>query len=192
MDYLEKIKSMVTKQPTSFSGHPAKNFACDLCRNPNINLDAKAVVQIFMQYKMLREATGFLFRYLEGDYKEHSELQTLVLEINLVGGAYQVVDAILDREMFHHFDKSHIAQLCEQTGLFERAFELYKSCGENERAVGVLYDKIKDIGRADRFAKLVKHSKVTKLVTAAREQHELSNGFSATTHTMPGRQPPGS
>ena len=186
MDYLEKIKSMVTEQPKSCSGvHPAKKLACDLCKNPNINLDAKAVVQTFMQYRMLREATGFLLCYLEGDCKEHSALQTLVLEINLVGGAHQVADAILDRDMFHHFDKCHIAQLCERTGLFERAFEIYKDCGENERAVGVLLDKIKDIGRAERFAKLVQNSEVTKQVIAARLQQELGSGFSATTHTMP-------
>ena len=108
-DYLEMIRSLVVKPPDGPA--QAKKMACELCKNPAVHLDAKAVVAIFMQHTLLREATGFLLSYLEGDRKEDSYLQTQLLEMNLIGGAGQVADAILDRDMFHHFDKNHIAQV---------------------------------------------------------------------------------
>ena len=32
----------------------------------------------------------------------------------------QVADAILSNQMFTHYDKAHIAQLCEKAGLLQR------------------------------------------------------------------------
>jgi len=33
---------------------------------------------------------------------------------------YQVADAILGNQMFTHYDRAHIAQLCENAGLLQR------------------------------------------------------------------------
>ena len=36
----------------------------------------------------------------------------------------QVADAILGNQMFTHYDKAHIAQLCEKAGLLQRVSNL--------------------------------------------------------------------
>lgn len=38
----------------------------------------------------------------------------------------QVADAILDNEMFTHYDRTHVAKLCENAGLYQRALEHYR------------------------------------------------------------------
>lgn len=40
--------------------------------------------------------------------------------------ATQVADAILDNEMFTHYDRTHVAKLCENAGLYQRALEHYR------------------------------------------------------------------
>nr|CAG8635911.1 3923_t:CDS:2 [Entrophospora candida] len=59
-----------------------------------------------------------------GPLPEHGHLQTHLLEMNLLH-APQVADAILGNNMFTHYDKPTIAHLCEKTGSFQRALELY-------------------------------------------------------------------
>ena len=39
--------------------------------------------------------------------------------------APQVADAILGNQMFTHYDRAHVAQLCEKAGLLQRALEHY-------------------------------------------------------------------
>lgn len=36
-----------------------------------------------------------------------------------------MADAILGNQMFTHYDRAHIAQLCEKAGLLQRALEHY-------------------------------------------------------------------
>lgn len=36
-----------------------------------------------------------------------------------------MADAILGNQMFTHYDKAHIAQMCEKAGLLQRALEHY-------------------------------------------------------------------
>jgi hypothetical protein len=38
----------------------------------------------------------------------------------------QVADAILANEMFSHYDRTHVARLCENAGLYQRALEHYQ------------------------------------------------------------------
>lgn len=38
----------------------------------------------------------------------------------------KVADAILDNEMFSHYDRTHVAKLCENAGLYQRALEHYR------------------------------------------------------------------
>ena len=47
----------------------------------------------------------------------------------------QVADAILGNQMFTHYDKAHIAQLCEKAGLLQRALEHYTDIYDIKRAV---------------------------------------------------------
>ena len=78
------------------------------------------------EQQMVEQATAFALDALKGKSTEaHGALQTRVLEATLILGQLQVADAILGQEIFQHYDKRHIAGLCEQHGLVERARSLY-------------------------------------------------------------------
>ena len=47
----------------------------------------------------------------------------------------QVADAIMGNQMFTHYDKPHVAQLCEKAGLLQRALEHYTDIYDIKRAV---------------------------------------------------------
>lgn len=49
--------------------------------------------------------------------------------------APQVADAILGNNMFHHYDKAHIGQLCEKAGLLQRALEHFTDLYDIKRTV---------------------------------------------------------
>lgn len=74
---------------------------------------------------MIQQATAFLLDVLAANKPEQGHLQTRLLEMNLMN-APQVADAILGNEMFSHYDKPRIAQLCENCGLMTRALEHYE------------------------------------------------------------------
>ena len=46
-----------------------------------------------------------------------------------------MADAILGNNMFTHYDRPHIAQLCEKAGLLQRALEHYTDLYDIKRAV---------------------------------------------------------
>ena len=68
---------------------------------------------------MIQPATSFLLDALKDNKPEQGHLQTRLLELNLVH-APQVADAILGNEMFTHYDRPRIANLCEKAGLLQR------------------------------------------------------------------------
>ena len=68
---------------------------------------------------MIQPATSFLLDALKDNKPEQGHLQTRLLEMNLVN-APQVADAILGNEMFSHYDRPRIANLCEKAGLLQR------------------------------------------------------------------------
>jgi hypothetical protein len=114
----------------------AQDMASQLVKNeggPMIEINA--VVDLFAQYNRLQECTSFLLDVLSGDKHEQGYLQTRLLEMNLIGGAPAVVDAILGHGMFSHFDKPHIARLCEKAGLIQRALELYSDLADFKRCI---------------------------------------------------------
>ena len=74
-------------------------------------VEVPVIIDVFMQFQRLQECTAFLLEVLAGDKAEEGFLQTKLLEMNLLGGAPQVVNAILGSGMFHHFDKPRIAGL---------------------------------------------------------------------------------
>lgn len=49
--------------------------------------------------------------------------------------APQVADAILGNQMFHHYDRAHIGQLCEKAGLLQRALEHFTDLYDIKRTV---------------------------------------------------------
>lgn len=54
--------------------------------------------------------------------------------MNLVN-APQVADAILGNEMFTHYDRPRIANLCEKAGLLQRALEHYEDISDIKRVI---------------------------------------------------------
>ena len=72
-----------------------------------------------MSQNMIQPATSFLLDALKENKPEQAHLQTRLLEMNLIH-APQVADAILGNEMFTHYDRPRIANLCEKAGLLQR------------------------------------------------------------------------
>jgi clathrin heavy chain len=75
-----------------------------------------------MSLNMVQQATSFLLDALKENKAEQAHLQTRLLEMNLMN-APLVADAILGNEMFTHYDRPYIAQLCEKAGLYQRVRE---------------------------------------------------------------------
>mmetsp|Transcript_10294 Transcript_10294/g.24653 ORF Transcript_10294/g.24653 Transcript_10294/m.24653 type:complete len:1703 (-) Transcript_10294:71-5179(-) len=130
-NYPFMLQNLVASNPKS-----AQELASQLYRNEGGPLvDVNQVVEIFMSFNRLQETTSFLLDALAGDKEEEGPMQTRLLEMNLQGGAPQVADAILSRNMFSHFDKTHVAKLCEANGLFNRALELFTDISDIKRVI---------------------------------------------------------
>merc|ERR1712226_1209250 len=80
------------------------------------------------------QCTAFLLDALKNNRPSEGPLQTRLLEMNLLA-APQVADAIMGNQMFTHYDRPHIAQLCEKAGLLQRALEHYTDLYDIKRAV---------------------------------------------------------
>ena len=128
-------------------------FASSLAKDPNGPLlDIERTFNIFSSQAMYQQATSFLLDVLSGDSPDQGQLQTRLLEMNLQN-APQVADAILGNDMFHHFDKARIAQLCEQAGLVTRALELSDDPATIKRVI-VQTDKFSEEWLLNYFGKL--------------------------------------
>ncbi|CAG8468332.1 858_t:CDS:10 [Funneliformis mosseae] len=92
------------------------------------------IVDVFMQNNKIQQATAFLLDALKENKPEHGHLQTRLLEMNLLNFP-QVADAILGNEIFSHYDKPHIASLCEKAGLLQRALEHYTEINDIKRVI---------------------------------------------------------
>eukprot|EP00698_Gefionella_okellyi_P003029 TRINITY_DN12851_c0_g1_i1.p1 TRINITY_DN12851_c0_g1~~TRINITY_DN12851_c0_g1_i1.p1 ORF type:complete len:1713 (+),score=451.79 TRINITY_DN12851_c0_g1_i1:76-5214(+) len=110
-------------------------FAQKLLQDENGPLaDVKQIVDCFVQRNMVQEATSLLLDVLKPNRPEDADLQTLLLEINLMA-APQVADLILSKEMFSHYNKTRIAALCEKAGLGQRALEHYTELADIKRVI---------------------------------------------------------
>lgn len=87
-----------------------------------------------MEYNLIQQCTSFLLDALKNNRPSEGPLQTRLLEMNLMS-APQVADAILGNQMVTHYDRAHIAQLCEQAGLLQRALEHYTDIYDIKRAI---------------------------------------------------------
>ncbi|TVY20388.1 putative clathrin heavy chain [Lachnellula arida] len=119
-DYVVLLQNLVRINPEK-----ASEFATQLANHEGGSLvDIERVVDVFQSQGMVQPATAFLLDALKDNRPEQAHLQTRLLEMNLIN-APQVADAILGNDMFSHYDRTRIAQLCEQAGLFQRALEHY-------------------------------------------------------------------
>jgi len=114
-DYIQLLQQLIRMNPDK-----ASELATQLVNDENGPMvDLERVVDIFMGQNMVQQATSFLLDALKDNKPEQGPLQTRLLEMNLVN-APQVADAILGNEMFTHYDRPRIANLCEKAGLMQR------------------------------------------------------------------------
>ncbi|EPE29243.1 Clathrin heavy-chain terminal [Glarea lozoyensis ATCC 20868] len=119
-DYIVLLQNIVRLSPDK-----GAEFATQLANNESGPLvDIERVVDVFQSQNMVQAATAFLLDALKDNKPEQGNLQTRLLEMNLMN-APQVADAILGNDMFSHYDRPRIAQLCEGAGLVQRALEHY-------------------------------------------------------------------
>ncbi|KAJ5734359.1 clathrin heavy chain [Penicillium malachiteum] len=117
-DYIQLLQHIVRVNPQK-----GLEFATSLANEESgALLDLDRVVDVFLSQNMIQETTSFLLDALKDNKPEQGQLQTRLLEMNLVN-APQVADAILGNEIFTHYDRARVAQLCENAGLIQRALE---------------------------------------------------------------------
>ncbi|KAL0060881.1 Clathrin heavy chain [Marasmius tenuissimus] len=129
-DYVALLQHVMRSNPDK-----GAEFASLLINDENGPLvDVERVVDIFMSQNMIQPATSFLLDALKENKPEQGPLQTRLLEMNLMH-APQVADAILGNEMFSHYDRPRIANLCEKAGLLQRALEHYDDLADIKRVI---------------------------------------------------------
>ena len=129
-DYATLLRHIVRVNPEQ-----GAEFASSLVSDEDGPLvDVERVADIFLSQNLVQQATSFLLDALKDDLPEHANLQTRLLEANLLN-APQVADAILGNQMFTHYDRPRIASLCEKAGLMQRALEHYDDLADIKRVV---------------------------------------------------------
>jgi clathrin heavy chain len=130
-DYSFMLQNLVRANPQGALDFSQKLATCE--NGPLI--DINQVVDIFMSVNRVQETTAFLLEALKANKEEDAFLQTRLLEINLMGGTPQVADAIMMNNMFTHYDRPRVAQMCEKAGLQQRALEHYTELADLKRCV---------------------------------------------------------
>eukprot|EP00163_Fabomonas_tropica_P025672 TRINITY_DN4486_c0_g1_i1.p1 TRINITY_DN4486_c0_g1~~TRINITY_DN4486_c0_g1_i1.p1 ORF type:complete len:1704 (-),score=653.64 TRINITY_DN4486_c0_g1_i1:69-5180(-) len=129
-DYVYLLQNIMRINPQG-----ASEFALMLAQHEGGPLvDISQIVDAFCQRNMIQEVTSFLLDVLKNNRPEEGYLQTRLLEINLQA-VPNVADAILGNEMFTHYDRPRIAQLCEKAGLYMRALEHYTDLADIKRVI---------------------------------------------------------
>ncbi|XP_064391416.1 clathrin heavy chain 1-like [Halichondria panicea] len=128
-DYVFLLRNVMRINPEQ-----GTEFAKMMVADEEPMADINQIVDVFMEMNMVQQCTSFLLDALKNNRPSEGPLQTRLLEMNLMT-APQVADAIMGNQMFTHYDKPHIAQLCEKAGLLQRALEHYTDIYDIKRAV---------------------------------------------------------
>uniref|UniRef100_T1J2J6 Clathrin heavy chain n=1 Tax=Strigamia maritima TaxID=126957 RepID=T1J2J6_STRMM len=128
-DYVFLLRNVMRINPDQ-----GLQFAQMLVQDDEPLADINQIVDIFMEHNLVQQCTAFLLDALKNNRPSEGPLQTRLLEMNLIS-APQVADAILGNQMFTHYDRAHVAQLCEKAGLLQRALEHYTDLYDIKRAV---------------------------------------------------------
>jgi len=128
-DYILMLRNVMRVNPES-----GAQFAGMLVQDDEPLAEITQIVDVFMEQNMVQQCTAFLLDALKNNRPSEGPLQTRLLEMNLMA-APQVADAIMGNQMFSHYDRAHIATLCEKAGLLQRALEHYTDLYDIKRAV---------------------------------------------------------
>mmetsp|Transcript_13917 Transcript_13917/g.39575 ORF Transcript_13917/g.39575 Transcript_13917/m.39575 type:complete len:1722 (+) Transcript_13917:173-5338(+) len=158
----------------------AKEFADMLVQGgegggePLMNVDH--IIDLFMSRNMLQETTTVLLEYLKENKPEHGPLQTRLIELNIMQQP-KVADALLNPSppMFTHYDRPHVAQLCEQAGLNRRALEHYSALPDVKRVLVkyVLGQAIEDDFMVSYFGNLSVGDGLEALAVLLKQRHNV-------------------
>ncbi|KAI0987660.1 hypothetical protein GJ496_003725 [Pomphorhynchus laevis] len=129
-DYAMIIRQLIR----SNKNENALNLAKMLAEDERDTSEVDQIVDVFLEFSLIRECTEYLLKALRNNRESECGLQTRLLEMNLLH-APQVADAILSRQIFSHYDRSHIAELCEKAGLVQKALEHYTDLYDIKRTV---------------------------------------------------------
>ena len=147
-DFANLIRNIIAQNPEK-----GAEFAMALVNDENGPLvDVERVVDVFQSQNLYQQATAFLLDALKANRPEQGHLQTRLLEMNLIN-APQVADAILGNEMFTYYDRARIAQLCENSQLYQRALENSDDPAAIKRNI-VRTDKLKPEWLVDYFGRM--------------------------------------
>jgi clathrin heavy chain len=130
-DYVALLRTIVMVNPEA-----ACNLSSLICnRQTGSNLvDVNTIIEIFQSRKRIPELTKFLLEYLMENRPEDSFLQTKLLELNLFETP-KAAEIILNKNLFSHYDKNRIAQLCEKCGSLQLALQNYSDINDIKRVV---------------------------------------------------------
>ncbi|XP_030624579.1 clathrin heavy chain 1 [Chanos chanos] len=128
-DWVALLRSVMRSGPDQ-----GLQFAQMLIQDEEPLADINQIVDVFMEGNLVQQCTSFLLDALKNNKPEEGHLQTRLLEMNLIH-APQVADAILGNQMFTHYDRAHVAQLCEKAGLLQRALEHFTDLYDIKRAI---------------------------------------------------------
>ncbi|CAL8108322.1 unnamed protein product [Orchesella dallaii] len=129
-DYMILLRLLLQKNPEQSVG-----LAQMLIQDEEQPLaDINQIVDVFMEQKMIPQCTSFLLDALKDNQPSEGRIQTRLLEMNLLA-APQVADAIMANDMFSHYDKTHIGQLCEKAGLLQRALAHFSDLSDIKRVI---------------------------------------------------------
>ncbi|VEL13569.1 unnamed protein product [Protopolystoma xenopodis] len=128
-DYIFLLRNLTRINPDQ-----GLQFAQMLVQDTEPLADLEQVANVFMEQGLVQQCTSFLLDALKNNRPSEGHLQTRLLEMNLMS-APQVADAILGNQMFTHYDRAAVAQLCEKAGLLQRALEHYTDLYDIKRAV---------------------------------------------------------
>lgn len=119
----------------------------------NPDTDVEKIADIFFSQNYIQQGTAYLLDALKDDKPSQGELQTRLLQVNMLN-APQVADAILGNNMFSHYDRPTVAALAEQAGLPQRALELYDDTKDIKRVISKSAPQIPAEWLVDYFGKL--------------------------------------
>ncbi|KAK1442350.1 clathrin [Babesia gibsoni] len=96
--------------------------------------DVSQITELLIKHEKLQETTKILLEYLKPNKPQHAQLQTRLLEVTLQRQP-KVAEMILQLNAMTHFDRTYIARLCEDAGMFELAMQHYDSFQDVRRIV---------------------------------------------------------
>lgn len=130
-DYTQLLRGMIQVNPEG-----AANFAKSLLGGDDgstlINLDN--VIQVFMESNQLQATTSILLDALKNNDPAQGHLQTKLLVMNLQQ-APKVAEAILQMNLFTHYDRATVGTLCEKAGLMQYALEHYSDMNDIKKVL---------------------------------------------------------